>query len=131
MHAQDPKPPGRHRRFRYDRGHSDHLVDWRRWQLADGQFSFQNSPIGLKLDTDKSLLDLLDQTLNLNGRSAGFDASTHLLGAVPELDSMGVVSLIAAIEERFGIEIDDDEIDGSVFETFGSLLAFVTRKLDD
>lgn len=85
--------------------------------------------IGPKLDIDKSLLALLDRTLNLDGRSSSFDSSSPLLGAVPELDSMGVVSLITALEERYGIEIDDDEIDGSVFETFGSLLAFVTRKL--
>jgi acyl carrier protein len=35
------------------------------------------------------------------------------------------------MEERFGITIDDDEIDGAVFQTFGSLLAFVQGKLDD
>lgn len=83
------------------------------------------------MDIDKSLLALLDQTLNLNGRSATFDSSTPLLGAVPELDSMGVVALITGLEERFGIEVADDEIDGSIFETFGTLLAFVTDKLDD
>lgn len=81
------------------------------------------------MDISKELLSLVDATLNLNGRSAGFVDSTPLLGAVPELDSMGVVSLITALEERFGISIDDDEIDASVFQTWGTLLAFVHGKL--
>ena len=54
-----------------------------------------------------------------------------MLGAIPELDSMGVVALITALEEQFGITIDDDEIDGAVFQTFGSLRAFVDGKLND
>ena len=58
-----------------------------------------------------------------------FAESTPLNGALPELDSMGVVSLITAFEEHFGIAIADGEIDGSVFKTFGSLTAFVAKKL--
>jgi acyl carrier protein len=85
--------------------------------------------IGAELDISKELLSLVDATLNLDGRSAAFVDSTPLLGAVPELDSMGVVALITALEERFGLSIDDDEIDGSVFQTWGTLLAFVRGKL--
>jgi acyl carrier protein len=51
-----------------------------------------------------------------------------LLGSLPELDSMAVVSLIAALEAQFDIAIDDDEISASTFETLGSLAAFVARK---
>jgi acyl carrier protein len=75
------------------------------------------------------LLTLLDETLNLGGRSAGFSDETLLLGAIPELDSMGVVSLLTAFEDRFGFTVEDDEIDGDVFRTFGTLLAFVEGKL--
>ena len=70
---------------------------------------------------------ILDDVLSLDGRARAFDADTPLLGAIPELDSMAVVSLITAIEERFGVEVADDEIDGSVFASFGSLVAFVER----
>lgn len=87
--------------------------------------------MGLPVNLTKELSTLVDTTLNLGGRAAAFVEATPLLGAVPELDSMGVVSLITAMEERFGISIDDDEIDGAVFQTFGSLLAFVQGKLDD
>lgn len=81
------------------------------------------------MTTKLQLLALLDQTLNLEGRTAGFGEATQLLGAIPELDSMGVVSLLTAFEDRFGFSVDDDEIDGDVFRTFGTLLAFVEGKL--
>ena len=75
------------------------------------------------------VLRLLDEVLSLGGRSAGFDRSTALLGAIPELDSMAVVSLITALEDRFGIEVDDDEIDGETFATVGTLVDFVSGKV--
>jgi len=82
------------------------------------------------MDVNKRLAAMVDEVLNLQGRSAEFIEATPLLGAVPELDSMGVVSLITALEDRFGLTIDDDEIDGSVFQTWGTLLAFVRGKLN-
>ena len=83
------------------------------------------------MDVRTELLKLIDATLNLGGRGLAFEDSTPLRGAVPELDSMGVVSLLPAVEERLGFAVEDDEIDGSIFETFGTLLAFVTRKVED
>jgi acyl carrier protein len=67
--------------------------------------------------------------LGLEGRADSLDASTQLLGSLPELDSMAVVELVAALDTRFGIETGDDEITGDVFETLGSLAAFVDHKL--
>jgi len=55
-------------------------------------------------------------------------ADSALLGSIPELDSMAVVSLITALEELFGISVSDDEISASTFETLGSLAAFVQQK---
>jgi acyl carrier protein len=54
---------------------------------------------------------------------------TALLGAVPELDSIAVVNLITALEERFDITVADDEIGAAAFETLGSLTRFVESKL--
>jgi acyl carrier protein len=81
------------------------------------------------LDVRKELLSLLDSTLNLGGRGLALQDGTPLMGALPELDSMGVVSLLTAFEERLGFAVEDDEIDGSIFETFGSLLSFVESKV--
>jgi acyl carrier protein len=81
------------------------------------------------MDIDKEVLHVLDEVLSLGGRGLAFGPQTHLLGAVPELDSMAVVSLIGALEERLGITVADDDIDGSTFETVGSLVAFVRERL--
>ena len=82
------------------------------------------------MDVKKELLSLLDETLHLEGRTSSFDEHTPLLGALPEMDSMGVVTLLTAFEDRLGLSVEDDEIDGSIFQTFGTLLAFVQQKLN-
>jgi acyl carrier protein len=66
--------------------------------------------------------------LSLGETGQRLDANSALLGALPELDSMAVVSLIGALEEHFGIEVSDDDISASTFETLGSLSAFVAQK---
>jgi acyl carrier protein len=58
-----------------------------------------------------------------------FTRATYLLGAIPELDSMAVVALITSLEERFGIVIDDDDLDGQTFATVGALMDFVSGKV--
>lgn len=81
------------------------------------------------MDIKKETLEILDEILSLNGRALAFTNDTPLLGAIPELDSMAVVSLITALEERLGLAVADDEIDGATFATVGSLVEFVTAKL--
>lgn len=81
------------------------------------------------MDITREVNQVLDDVLSLGGRSASFTRDTALLGAIPELDSMAVVSLITTLEERFGIMVDDDDIDGSTFASVGSLCDFVSGKL--
>lgn len=81
------------------------------------------------MSTLQEVRTLLDRALGLGGRAEKFDADTALLGSLPELDSMAVVALITAIEEYYGIMVEDDEVDAETFETLGSLVAFVDRKL--
>lgn len=81
------------------------------------------------MDIKQETLSILDEILSLGGRGLAFGRDTPLLGAIPELDSMAVVALIGAMEERFGFMVEDDEIDGSVFESVGSLVDFVEGKL--
>jgi acyl carrier protein len=69
-------------------------------------------------------------TLQLGTRSQAMNATTPLLGAIPELDSMAVVNVLTALEEHFGIAIEDDEIQAATFETLGTLAAFIEQKLD-
>ncbi len=77
----------------------------------------------------QAVLEILETELALNGRAAAFTADTPLLGALPELDSMAVIGLINAMQERFGFYIEDDEIDGSAFATVGAMVGFIENKL--
>lgn len=61
-------------------------------------------------------------------RADGFDADTPLFGALPELDSMAVAGVLTELEDRLGILIEDDEVDGEMLETFGQLVAFAQSK---
>lgn len=61
-------------------------------------------------------------------RVAGFDAETPLFGALPELDSMAVAGVLTELEDRLGILIEDDEVNGEMLETFGQLVAFANAK---
>jgi acyl carrier protein len=81
------------------------------------------------MNLDARVLRVLDDALSLQGRALAFTRDTHLMGAIPELDSMAVVTIITTLEERLGIVVDDDEIDGSTFATVGSLVDFVAAKV--
>ncbi|WP_433794709.1 acyl carrier protein [Actinoplanes sp. CA-252034] len=80
---------------------------------------------GTTIDDVKAVLV---STLGIQDRAATIDADTQLLGNLPELDSMAVLELIAAIEEKFGISVDDDEVTAEVFDTLGTLAALVDSK---
>ncbi len=81
------------------------------------------------LNADYALREILRDVLGLSDEQvAGFTAETELFGALPELDSMAVNGLLTEMEDRLAIIIDDDEVDGELFETFGNMVAFVTAK---
>ena len=79
---------------------------------------------------DATLRQVLADVLGLpQDRVQKFDPGTGLFGHLPELDSMAVAGLLTEIEDRLGIVIDDDEVDGEMLETYGALLAFCEAKL--
>ncbi len=83
----------------------------------------------MKNDTDTVLRQILTDVLGLKPDQAdGFTADTGLFGHLPELDSMAVAGLLTEIEDRLDIMIEDDEIDGEMLESYGSLLAFAEAK---
>ncbi len=81
------------------------------------------------MNVQEQVLRTLSEVLSLSDRISSFTRETPLLGSIPELDSMAVVSLIGALEESFGISIDDDDIEGATFATVGSLVDFVSARL--
>lgn len=79
-------------------------------------------------DTLEKLKTLLNDTLHLDGASAGWTAETPLLGAVPQLDSMAVVQVVSEVERVFGFHFDDEDINAELFSTLGALAAIVDSK---
>jgi acyl carrier protein len=86
------------------------------------------SPATLKSATFEQVRAVLRDTLQLGARGDRLTRATALLGSLPELDSMAVITVIAALEERFGISVDDDDISAETFATVGSLADFVDQK---
>lgn len=62
-------------------------------------------------------------------RTAAFTTESGLFGALPEFDSIAVMNVLTELEDRLGILIEDDEVDGDMLATFGALTAFVAAKL--
>ena len=74
---------------------------------------------------------ILADTLELGNRIDAIELDTILLGNIPELDSVAVVTIILALEKNFSIAITDDEISAKTFATLGTLVDFVEQKIAD
>lgn len=80
-------------------------------------------------DTDALLRRILIDALGLKqSQVEEFTSDTGLFGHLPELDSMAVAGLLTEMEDRLDIVIEDDDVDGDMLESFGSLLAFAEAK---
>jgi len=80
-------------------------------------------------DTLNAVRAVLIDALELSRAPRDLHPETPLFGALPELDSFGVVALVGALEDRFGITIDDDEFGAELFESVASVTEFVDAKL--
>lgn len=81
--------------------------------------------------TTDDVKTVLVETLGIEDRAEVITASTVLLDSLPELDSMAVLELVEAIEQRFDILVDDEDVTAEVFETLDTLTGFVQTKHDD
>ncbi|WP_174525849.1 MULTISPECIES: acyl carrier protein [Sphingomonas] len=78
---------------------------------------------------EATVRDVLRDVLSLPQEQVdGFSADTELFGALPELDSMAVAGVLTELEDRLGIVIEDDEVDGEMLETFGALTRFAAER---
>jgi len=78
---------------------------------------------------DATVRAVLHDVLGIDvARVATFRSDTPLFGALPELDSMAVAGLLTELEDRLGVLIEDDEVDGEMLETFGALVRFMAGK---
>ena len=74
---------------------------------------------------------VLAEALKLPADAARWSANAPLLGSVPELDSLAVINVITALEDKFGIRIQDDEVSSDVFATLGTLAEFIAEKVEE
>ena len=81
------------------------------------------------MDIQADIMAILRSNLGIGAGAIAPHPDTPLLGAIPELDSMSVVGILASLEEQYGIMVNDDEIEADVFATVGSLTAFVESKI--
>lgn len=78
---------------------------------------------------DVALRGILESAIGKRAVPAQLNDATPLLGAIPELDSMAVLGILTQIQDDFGCQIDDDEVSGEIFQTFGDLKRFVESKI--
>jgi acyl carrier protein len=86
----------------------------------------------MELNTATATVDevkaVVVETLGVQDRADSIDAATPLMGSMPELDSLAVVELVLALEDRFGITIEGEDVTADMFETLASLSDFVDSK---
>jgi acyl carrier protein len=81
------------------------------------------------MSLDNDIKRILRDTLVLGDEVDSLEATSPLLGAIPELDSVGVISVLTALEEEYDIVVEDDEISAAVFKTLGTLTQFLDEKV--
>lgn len=89
--------------------------------LASPRGSFQD-------ETVERLINLLRKNVEAVPLPDVIEASTGLLGEGIGLDSVETLKLVCAIEEEFGLTIDESELTAVRFKTVASLAAFVDEK---
>jgi len=78
-------------------------------------------------DVRQQLKQLMVTELNLEGKTpADIDDAASLFGAGLGLDSLDALQLAVAIEEKFGVQVPDDERAKAIFASVSALAAFVS-----
>jgi len=80
-------------------------------------------------EVEATVRDVLRDVLAISeDRMADFTDDTPLFGALPEFDSLAVAGVLTELEDRLGILIEDDEVDGDMLATFGALTRFAANR---
>ena len=74
---------------------------------------------------------VLEHSLGLPSLTLDRNPAAILLGNIPELDSMAIVSVLTSLENHFGFIIYDDELNADVLATLGNLVDFILEKIND
>jgi acyl carrier protein len=74
------------------------------------------------------VVGLVCELLKNTEDASSWTDETPLLGRGIGLDSVQVVELVDAIEQDFGITIDDDDLRSTHFDTLGAVVRFIERQ---
>jgi acyl carrier protein len=86
-------------------------------------------PSKTRPSTLDEVCDSLAQSLGLSASVASsLTAETRLFGHLPELDSMAVATVLTALEDRFNILIDDEDVSAEMFDTVGTLTRYIESR---
>jgi len=83
------------------------------------------------MNLESEIIEIIRDVLVLGTKADEFSGATGLMGALPEFDSVAVVSLITATEDEYGCVFEDDEITAENFENIGSFVQLVKAKLEE
>jgi acyl carrier protein len=89
----------------------------------------QSRPLVDRSDVFARVAALLRGRLPESADGRRLDEDTGLLGQGIGLDSVDVLELVGAIEEDFGLTIDDEALEAEHFETIGTVVTFVMGHL--
>jgi acyl carrier protein len=80
------------------------------------------------MTTFDAVRTVLRDCLQLGKRGDRLSPGTVLFGEIPELDSMAVLTILVALEEHFGIVLEDEDVTAANFATVQTLCDLVDRK---
>jgi acyl carrier protein len=75
----------------------------------------------------KTILAQYIQTEILHGRNVNLQEDQDLLGA-GILDSLSILQLVAFVEERFGIQVPDEDVVYDNFKTINALAEYLQQR---
>ena len=76
----------------------------------------------------KQIKCLIVTALGLDVNPAEISDDETLFGEGMDLDSMATLEIVAAIEEEFGITVEDDELTAELFDSVDALAEYVATK---
>jgi acyl carrier protein len=79
-------------------------------------------------DYENALAEFVRNEL-LHGRKVALTGDADLLSA-GIVDSLGILRLVAFIEERFGVRVPDEDVVFENFQSIQAMASYVTQRLD-
>ena len=79
------------------------------------------------MSTEQRVRDLIADNVRWGGDRSQLTADFALIDN-QVIDSLGTISLVSALEDEFGIDVDDEDLVPDNFATIGQIAAFIESK---